>query len=93
VHYGADGAMQFGMVKIGTSWYYFNINNGDQLKSSEINVSGKWYYFNAVGTRVTNSWWTLGTRTVYYADDGMLFGSHSIGGVWYNFDLNNGARL
>ncbi len=60
--------------------------------AGEICVNGNWYYFDKETNEMITGLQNVGSRTVYYNEDGtMAFGEKMLNGKWYYFHPNNGA--
>ena len=89
----ANGVVQYGWKKIGSSWYYFDSENGYMYYDGYYEIGGKDYYFNGSGALQTG-WikkdWGGGDIEWYYANSSgvLLTGWQKIGTKWYYFEPN-----
>ncbi|MBM6998703.1 N-acetylmuramoyl-L-alanine amidase [bacterium] len=63
----------------------------DPNGGTEQHIGDGWYYVFPDGTQAVSEFLDLGSKTVYYGDDGaMLYGEQQIDGAWYYFDTWDG---
>ena len=93
VYYNDQGQMQYGFQKIKGKTYYLDPVTGSLTKGQR-NINNHWYNFNLKTGELSLGLTYLPDekKTVYYNEVGqMLYGSQTIAGVKYYFDLKTGA--
>lgn len=71
---------------------YYYTDQAPYVFQGELKVNGKWRCFGSNGKMIQNQIYDLGSKTVYYGEDGgMVYGEKKIGDDWYYFDTYSGA--
>ena len=90
----ADGSCVTGWRKIGSAWYYFDLNSGYMYAGGLFIVDNKWEFFKSngawVATGKNTEWRRDGSDMLYYKDGKMAKGWEKIEGEWYFFNRSTG---
>ena len=76
----------------GNTGSYYYTDRAPYVFQGELKVNGKWRYFGSDGKMIQDQIYSLGSKTVYYGEDGgMVYGEKKIENEWYYFDTYTGA--
>ena len=92
---GADGSVQYGIVKVGGKYYNTDKNTGIVIKKTGwIEENGKRYFSKADGSLYQNQFIKFGTIYYYCGSDAAIVknAEQAVDGVLYRFD-ENGVML